>query len=335
MATLKDIAQLANVSPATVSRVLNQDDTLSVSPETKEKIIASTNQLGYTKHQKTSTKPKPQQHTPPKIAIVQWYSRQEELNDLYYYAIRIGIEKRASELGYDTQTFFNNDFHQIPQQLAGVIAIGKFSRKQIKELEKFTKKIVFVDSDTLNVGYPCVTADFDNAVITVVDYFMDKGFSNIGMIAGEEKTTDGLKALIDPRFRTFKNYTIEQGLYKAENTFIGNFSAQGYELMQEAIKTLDDKLPNAFFIANDTLAIGALRALQENGIAVPNRVSIVSFNDTPLTQQVFPALSSVTVHTEEMGKTAVDILDRQLNDPTTIPSMTRLATQLTLRESSL
>ena len=97
MATLKDIAKLANVSSATVSRVLNKDKTLSVGEETRHRILTIAEELGYEKHKRSTNSNQERQ----KIAIVQWYSEQEELNDLYYYSIRIGLEKRAQELGYD------------------------------------------------------------------------------------------------------------------------------------------------------------------------------------------------------------------------------------------
>lgn len=105
--------------------------------------------------------------------------------------------------------------------------------------------------------------------------------------------------------------------------------------MKEAIDSLGDKLPPAFFAASDSLAIGALRALQEAGIGLPERVSMISFNDTILTKQVFPPLSSITVYTEEMGRTGMDILNREVLHGRKVPSLTMLGTRLTLRESTL
>lgn len=330
MATLNDIAQKAQVSIATVSRVLNQDPTLSVGEKTRHRILAVTQALGYTKHLKQRTG----QDKDITIAILQWYSQEEELNDLYYHSIRIGIEKRAQALGYSISRYFNTSIFTEKPDVSGIIAIGKFSHEQIAKLKSICSHLIFVDSDTLKHGLPCVTTDFDHAVHQVIDYFLDKGYRQIGMIAGEEKTTDGLESLIDQRFRSFKHYCSEQGIYNPNNMFVGAFSAQdGYALMSQAILTLKDNLPEAFFIANDTLAIGALRALHEHHIPVPHRVNLISFNDTPLTRQVFPALSSVTVFTEEMGKTAVDMLAKDLTDQMSVPQMLRLGTRLTLRES--
>lgn len=331
MATLKDIANLAQVSVATVSRVLNQDPSLSVGEDTRQRILVSAEQVGYTKHLKHKTLA----DTDKKIAVLQWYSQQEELNDLYYYSIRIGIEKRAEELGYATVRYFNNTIFTEKPDVSGIIAIGKFSQRQIKQLKAISSHLIFVDSDTLSHGLPCVTTDFDNAVHEVIDYFLSKGHQHIGMIAGEETTTDGLENLIDQRFRTFKNYCGEQGIYNPNYMFVGAFSTQdGYELMTKAIQQLNHKLPTAFFIANDTLAIGALRALHEHHIPIPDRVNIISFNDTLLTRQIYPALSSVTVFTEQMGSTAVDMMIESLHSPSNVPKMVRLGTKLSLRDSS-
>lgn len=89
MATLKDIASLAEVSIATVSRVLNQDESLSVTEETRHRILTAADELGYTRHQKSGNFKK-EKH---QIAIIQWVSEEDELDDIYYYNIRLGIEK--------------------------------------------------------------------------------------------------------------------------------------------------------------------------------------------------------------------------------------------------
>ena len=106
--------------------------------------------------------------------------------------------------------------------------------------------------------------------------------------------------------------------------------------MTELINEHKGKLPPAFFISSDALAIGALRALQEHGIQVPQDVSIISFNDTSIAKYIYPSLSTVTVFTEEMGKQALHILDQSLaSEEDSIPYMVKLSTKLTIRESSI
>ncbi len=91
MATIKDIAQLAGVSPATVSRVLNYDPELSVGLATKQKIFEAAERLNYTKHRKNAANAK------QTLRLIQWYDDTEELEDLYYLSIRLGIEKKRQK----------------------------------------------------------------------------------------------------------------------------------------------------------------------------------------------------------------------------------------------
>ena len=87
-------------------------------------------------------------------------------------------------------------------------------------------------------------------------------------------------------------------------------------------------------MASDALAVGALRSLQEHQIAVPDRVSLISFNDTSIAKYVFP-LSTVTVYTEEMGKQAIQMLRQTFQGAQpSVPYMVKLATKLTIRDSS-
>ena len=333
MATIKDIAQTAGVSPATVSRVLNYDKSMSVSDETRKKIFDIAEQLNY-KKSKRQKKTSPKTH---RIAIVEWYTELEELDDLYYYSIRLGIEKKAHELGYDIVRIFNNDSLSQLEQIDGIIAIGKFSTKQVKELEQYSPALVFVDSDTLDQGHSCVTTDFEHAVTHLLDHFLQQDIREIGMIAGLEETTDGTTSIDDPRLACFCRYLSEKGLYQPAYVKVGKFSSEsGYQLMKDMIDEQKNKMPKAFFIASDALAVGALRALQESGIAVPQDVQIISFNDTSIAKYVYPPLSTVTVFTEEMGKQAIQILEQNfLKDSPSVAYMVKLATKLTIRESSL
>ena len=333
MATIKDIANIAGVSPATVSRVLNHDTSMSVSDETRQKIFDIAEELQYKKIKRGSNR---NSHS-RRIAIVEWYTEEEELDDLYYYAIRIGVEKKAQELAYDVMRFFNNEELNHLDQVDGIIAIGKFSTQKIKELELYTKHLVFIDSNTLAYGYSCVMADFENSVIAVLNHFLEKQHQQIGLLIGQEQTSDKTTTLSDPRLVTFKNFLTEKQLYQEKYVKIGNFSSEsGYSMMKELIENLGEQLPTAFFMASDALAVGALRALQEADISVPVRVSLIAFNDTSIAKYVYPPLSTVTVFTEEMGRQGLQLLHEEFQraEPT-IPRMVTLATTLTLRKSSL
>ncbi|ANW85259.1 Galactose operon repressor [Streptococcus anginosus] len=333
MATIKDIAKSAGVSPATVSRVLNHDQSMSVSDETRQKIFDIAEKLEYKKTKRGSKRNSQNR----RIAIVEWYTEEEELDDLYYYAIRLGVEKKAQELGYDIMRFFNNEELEQLVQVDGIVAIGKFSPQKIRELELHTEQLVFIDSNTLSYGHSCVTTDFENSVTVVLSHFLENGHRQIGLLVGQEQTSDKTTILSDPRLVTFKNFLTEKQLYQEKYVKIGNFSSEsGYSMMKELIENLGEQLPTAFFIASDALAVGALRALQEADIPVPDRVSLIAFNDTSIAKYVYPPLSTVTVFTEEMGRQGLQLLHEEFQHPgSTIPRMVTLATKLTLRKSSL
>lgn len=83
------------------------------------------------------------------------------------------------------------------------------------------------------------------------------------------------------------------------------------------------------------MAVGVLRALQQQNISVPDRVSIISFNDVAIAKYTSPALTTVHVHTELMGERAIEMLDDRIKDPKKVPELTVISTELMERESSL
>ncbi|CAD5896196.1 MULTISPECIES: LacI family DNA-binding transcriptional regulator [Carnobacterium] len=329
MATIKDIAEKAGVSSATVSRVLNYDETLSVGDETKKRVFEVAERLDYKKYQKK----KPKKNA--KIAIIQWYTEKEELDDLYYLSLRMGVEKRAEEEGYDTLRVFHDTDFELEEEVKGIIALGKFSDKQVAKLANWTKNICFVDSDQLSNKYDSVVVDFEQAVESVLSYFLQTNHEKIGFIGGKEKFADQSEDIMDKRTYLVENYLRRTNKYQKRYMFNGTFEVKsGYELMQKAISELGEDLPTAFFAANDAIAVGCLRALQEAQISVPDKVSIVGFNDISIAKYVFPSLSTVKVYTELMGETGFDLLMDRIQSEREVAKKITLSTDLILREST-
>lgn len=328
MATIKDIAELAGVSIATVSRVLNYDTTLSVGDETKKRIFEVAEQLSYKK------KPARKLET-GKIALLQWYTEKEELEDLYYMSIRLGVENQARQLGFSVDKYFQDNFENLKQdEIHGLIAIGKFSHKQIKEMVSITNNIVFVDTSPNEEQFDSVVTDFEKITKKVIDHYLENGHVNIGYIGGREGFKDKTSLIEDPREVTFKAYLGEKGLLNEAFMYVGEFTVHdGHSLMKKAIQEHGENLPTAFFAANDSLAVGALRALLEEGISVPSRVNIIGVNDISISKYVFPSLSTVKVYTELMGETAVNTLVERIQGRKTAKKIT-ITTQLIIRDSS-
>jgi len=119
--------------------------------------------------------------------------------------VREGIEEKAPSYGFDVTRIFHNDLDEIPQDIDGIIAIGKFSSAQVTTLARINSKLVFIDDDHFGSGYDSVLTDFQYGIENVLDYFDQQNIADIGLIYGEEKTTDNLRTIPDPRYRSFKN----------------------------------------------------------------------------------------------------------------------------------
>ncbi|APR07518.1 LacI family DNA-binding transcriptional regulator [Lentilactobacillus parabuchneri] len=330
MATIKDIARKAGVSITTVSRVLNYDKSLSVSDLTRKKIFQAAEALDYTKKKRSST-------TRDSIAVVQWYTEQQELDDLYYLSIRMGVEKQAERDHYKVKRYFAGDSLTAIDDVKGIVAIGKFSDDQIAEMQEVTDNVVFVDFDTLAKGHDCVVTDFDNSTKSVLNYFIENGLKRIGMISGVEYSNDHKLKITDHRFDVFKNFLEKKSLFDPANVFVGDYTLQSsYNLVDQALKRSRESFPNALFVSNDAMAVGALKALHEHGVKVPDDVSLVSFNDTAVAKYVIPSLTAIKVYTNKMGEVAVrllDLLDNNLDGDVHTPEKVVVATHLVERES--
>lgn len=327
--TLRDIAQKANVSLATVSRVLNGDKTLSVNESTRQRILSVADDLNYQKRKKAAVSQN------RSVAIVQWYTTGQELDDVYYMSIRIGIEKHCHELGLKVFQIYQSNIEQIPQTVDGIIAIGKFSQAQIKAFKRINQHLVLVDYDGLPFNVDSVVTDFEFAVHEAVDEFLSQGIQDIGIIHGTETTADGMEAVVDPRLIYFSQYMLTKNLYQPKFIFDGKYTSEsGYDMMNKAIKKLGDKLPHAFFVSNDPMAVGALKALQEADISISDRVKLISFNDTSIAGYVYPGLSAIHVATESMGVDAVDLLMEHIEQTNYVVKKITRGTSLVIRETT-
>ncbi|GEK90554.1 LacI family DNA-binding transcriptional regulator [Alkalibacterium kapii] len=328
MVTLKDIADKAGVSTSTVSRVLNHDPSLAVGAETKKRIFEVAEALEY------QSKKKPASKTKGMLAIVNWYSQAEELQDIYYMSIRLGAEQRAKTLGYSFyRVYKESEFIKEPD-LAGILAIGKFSSEQVERLQSHHVPLCFVDY-LPKKAIDCVVVDFKKAMQQTIDHFLEKGHKKIGFIGGRESYSDGSGQWEDPREKYVREYLESKKLYKETYFFVGEFSVEdGKENMLRALDALEEKQrPTAFIAANDAIAIGCLKALYEKDIKVPEEISIIGFNDTSPAKYVSPALTTVKVYTEEMGIGGINLLHERIKSNRISTKTVIMSTEHIERES--
>lgn len=312
MATIRDIAKLAEVSPSTVSRVLNHDETINVSIETRKRIFEVAEDLSY---QKTPRNPKTSSDT-PSIGLIHWYSELQEINDPYFLSIRMGIEIECKLNNINLIKIYNDEsstYHLGEQKLDGLILLGQFDKQQIDYFKKQCENIILIHTTTSDFDSITIQVDFALLTRNVLDYLINKGHQHIAYIGGREHIIGSSSLTIDPREEAFISYLSKLSLYNPCYVKVGQYDFKdGYELMHRLIKENSGHLPSAVFIASDTLAIGAMRALNELGLTIPDDIAIISCNDIPTSQYTSPPLSTVKIHTEDMGQYGVRFLLEQI-----------------------
>jgi len=326
LATIKDIADKAGVSPATVSRVLNYDTQLSVGESTKKEIFEVAESLNYTKY-------KQKQSSQITIRLVQWYNKEEELEDLYYLAIRLGIEKKAEELNVQ---LLKEPLEQLSEtNVQATIALGKFDQNQVKELEKRSEALLFVDSTGTISGHNAIVIDFEQGVKLAIDHFIRERHQKIGILSGIEYTKESQYQIKDLRLKFFKEQLQQLKMYQEKYHIEGSFTVEGgYQAMKDYLASTQD-IPTALFISSDALAIGAMRAINERRLSIPEDISLIAFNDLSVSKYVNPALSAVRVYTEFIGELAVTTMLELAKETAPVARKITVETELILRESTL
>lgn len=319
--TLKDIAKKANVSISTVSRILNNDSSLSVTQQTRVNVLEIAEKLSYKKPVKRINTKK------YKIALIHWYTKAKELEDNYYLAIRVGIEHYCQQEGIELVKIFYDDLKDNLPKADGAIAVGKFDEKEIELFNAFYDHIVFVDSSPDEQKYDSVVIDFENAYSQAITYLEKLNFKDIGYIGGREYTHSLNKPIGERRELYFRNYFNNQ-----DKIHIGEFTIEsGYRLMKEIIEK--DVAAEAYLIASDSMAMGALRALYEANIKVPDDISIIGFNDIPQSEYTIPPLTTIKVYKDHMGIKAVKLLVESI-EGREVKEKVLVSTRLIIRDST-
>lgn len=333
MATIRELAKLCNVSAATVSRVLNHDETISVSKETRRKIFETAELISYQKPTRTK-KSKPATLT---LGLVHWFNELQELNDPYFISIRLGIEEACTAQSIELIKIFNSDTleENFPTtHFDGLIVLGKFAEEHIEHFTAHASNIVFIHSNEQYFLHDSVLVDFSDITQHVLQQVITKGHTKIGFIGGHEVLPFTHTPLEDKRETTFTDYLTKQGLFNADYVRIGQFDFHsGYLMMKELLTANKGNLPTCIFAASDTLAIGALRAINEAGLSVPKDIQLIGCNDIPTSQYTSPALSTVKIYTELMGQTGVKLLLERINGERSESLKVHVPHKIILRES--
>lgn len=301
MATIKEIAEIVGVSSAAVSRVLNYDEGISVSEETREAIFATAEKIGY---KKKVIYPKIEN-----VALLYFTDNEDELEDVFYRGVREEVIKQAKKMNIRLQIYDRRDgMSVIPRDLNAFIAVGWLTRKEINQLYKICPRGVFIGTSPDEKLFDAVRPNMDSFVTQMVDYFVEKGHKKIGFIGGSDRNIDTGKPSMDIREWSFRQSVAYYHCLEEEYILISEkFTVdEGYRMGKELLKK--SSLPTALCIASDTLAVGVLQALNVKGIQVPEQMALFSINDVNIAKYLSPPLTTIHIDIPCICETALDLL---------------------------
>ncbi|MBI4634665.1 MAG: LacI family DNA-binding transcriptional regulator [Deltaproteobacteria bacterium] len=303
--TIKDVAQRAGVNASTVSRVINSDSKLSIREETKRRVLDAIRELGY---HPNSIARNLRLKTSDAIGML----IPDITNPLFPEVIK-GVENLASEKDLSLILCHTWDNHEkelkmirflLNRRVDGLLLASVHMRAEaIEEIEKSGTPYVLVNRGNRKDVSAYVVADNTAGAKMAVHHLIGLGHKKIAHIAGFLYTDTGLERiegyrkelnLADIPFNS--DYMVEAGYTEPE----------GYKAMNKLL-LLPDR-PTAVFAANDLLAMGAILAIHEKGLSVPEDISVVGFDGIWLVERITPALTTVKVPLNEMGYLAMNML---------------------------
>ena len=307
MATIKEIAEIVGVSSAAVSRVLNYDEGISVSEETREAIFATAEKIGY---KKKVIYPKIEN-----VALLYFTDNEDELEDVFYRGVREEVIKQAKKMNIRLQIYDRRDgMSVIPRDLNAFIAVGWLTRKEINQLYKICPRGVFIGTSPDEKLFDAVRPNMDSFVTQMVDYFVEKGHKKIGFIGGSDRNIDTGKPSMDIREWSFRQSVAYYHCLEEEYILISEkFTVdEGYRMGKELLKK--SSLPTALCIASDTLAVGVLQALNEKGIQVPEQMALACLSDSATCSILEPPLTALESPNKRLGMVAARMLFDTIED---------------------
>ena len=346
MATLKEIAAECGFSIATVSRVLNEDDTLNVPEATKELIMETAGRLNYktrTERKRVEAAKKSGLHRLSRVGIVEMLSVGEQIEDAYYMYLKNNVEKVCMEeeieavpMQFDPEV---SEYKNMGKPVDGIIAIGQFSDERIAAMRKKTEKIVFVDSSPDEQKFCSIKTNYETGVRQGVDYLVRQGHKNIAFVGPENSKDSRAVSAPEDRRRIFGTITKEyQGKVRPEIIDVSGTARDAADKILSFI-TSDNNLRDeedkvtALFTYNEATAIGAIKAVQNAGLTVPDDISVLGYNDTVLASYMQPPITGIHIYMDEMARAAVEALTKLINGYVNIPFTTLIPTTLMERGS--
>ena len=330
--SIRDVADKAGVSYATVSRALNNKD--SIRTATKERIIRIAKKMKYSPNRAAQVLAGNKVTTGARlknISII--FDRKTSMNDSYFSQIVRNIEKETvsfSDISISITSLSNQykDFLDISKRLkdnlvGGIILFGNFSNETVALFEKHFKNCVLVDKPSQQIS--SIINDNKKGAFEAVSHLIKQGCRKIAFINGPERHYFS-KAILE-------GYKEALGTnYDKKLCTKGDFHTEsGYQAMKEIFAR--NYQPDGLF-TNDEMAFGAMRAMKEEGLKIPEDISVIGFDNLYWSSHIDPPLSTVKVNYAYMARTAVRKIIENFNEDRIIHTTTTIPVELIIRKST-
>jgi LacI family transcriptional regulator len=329
IATIYDVAKKVGVSTATVSRAISNSG--YVRKDLKEQILQVARAMDYQPNSLARGLVTKESYI---LGLIM-----PDISNPFFPALARGIEDVANENGYnvllcntDGSSAKETDYINVlrSRQADGVIfTTSQVNPKNAKSLIEAGIPVVLADRG-MNIACDSVVADNMTGAYRAVRHLLDLGHRQIGIIAGPIGV-----ATSQERVEGYKKALLESGVAVRDDLVCeGNYRQHsGYECTCELLE-LPDR-PTAIFACNDLMAVGALSALEDCGLKVPDDVAVVGYDDIAMASVTRPRLTTVAQPKYEMGAVACRMLIERLKNPNKPHQSIVLNPQLVIRESSV
>ena len=331
--TLADIAQELNTTAATVSRALSGDK--SISEKTRKKIVAAASRLNYTPHKIAASLRKGQS------GLIGVIIPSAEIS--FFGSVVHGIENGANKNGYNVLIYQSNELYDSEVKgietflSARVDGILVSIAKQTESFAHFVSAkatgtpIVFFDRSNNELGIHSVVINDYKAAYLATSHLIEQGYKNIAHISGPQHLQ-----IFRDRLRGYQDALKDNGSTVSNAlVFPGNVSIDAGRNAIEHFFTLTNR-PDAVFAVEDFTALGAIKALKDKGLRIPEDFGVIGFANEAFGEHITPTLSTIDQQTVQMGNDAFEMLMQLMNDKTgnTIEQQRVLEPIPVFRESS-
>ena len=336
MATIRDVARQAGVSPATVSRILNDNQIYKTTDETRGRVLRAVTELGYQIPVRRHPRPVPGASPSAFSVGVLLATTRGKYSDPYYLSILSGIEDELSRLG-GTVSLIQTEQELEDQAvlsrllgagLSGLIMMRPLAEPLFEQLHSLIPHIVGIDTGHM----PIDNVEYDHLRVSrmAVEYLYKKGHREIGYIGGSVGSAPMKRSR---RFRSYLETMADLGL-DVRPEWVLNCCWDERKCIQLVEKAYREHgLPTAFYAASDLMAMAALRGLYQMGLRVPDQVAVIGMSNIEMSQYANPPLTTIDVPTVEMGIAAARIIAARIRGDTTLPKRVLLPSRLIERDS--